>query len=112
MNITEEQLKEMAVLFKSLSNPVRLRILEHLRVHPWSVCGLAEKMGINKSIVSKYLLQMKQAGLVDYKKRGVQVEYRLTSPCFLKLADCTFKEVMAYQKQLLRLPSEDIACES
>jgi len=111
MNITEEHRKQMVILFKSLANPVRLRILEHLRKRPWYVCELAVEIGIDKSIVSKYLLQMRQAGIVDYQKQGNQVEYRLLAFCIARLADCVLEEVIAYQNRFLDLPAEKVSCE-
>jgi ArsR family transcriptional regulator len=112
MNITEEHRKYMVTLFKSLANPVRLQILEHLRKRPWYVCELAVEIGIDKSIVSKYLLQMRQAGLVDYQKQGNQVEYRLLASCIARLADCALEEVIAYQNRFLDLPAEKVSCEA
>jgi DNA-binding transcriptional ArsR family regulator len=75
-------------MFKALSHPMRLFMLEKLKDRPWCVCELAAEVGIEKSVASKHLSQLKNAGLIDDEKRGTLVEYRLVAPCVLDLAAC------------------------
>ena len=111
INSSDGHRRLMAELFKCLANPVRLRILEKLREHPWFVCELAEEIGVDKSIISKYLYQMKQTGILDFQKHGIQVEYRLIAPCITRLADCALEEVIANQNRLLDQPINSALCE-
>ena len=75
-------------LFKALAHPMRLHLLELLRDRSWCVCELAAKAGIDKSVASKHLSQLKAVGLISDERRGTRVEYRLEAPCVLDLAAC------------------------
>jgi ArsR family transcriptional regulator len=77
-----------AEMFKALAHPVRLFMLEKLRFRPWCVCELAAEVGIEKSVASKHLSALRNAGLLEDEKRGTLVEYRLAAPCVLDLAAC------------------------
>ncbi len=52
------------------------------------VCELRELVGADLSTVSKHLSVLKNAGLVEDDKRGVQVFYRLKVPCVLNFLSC------------------------
>jgi ArsR family transcriptional regulator len=90
-----------AHMFKAMAHPMRLRLLEKLRDRPWCVCELAEEVGIDKSVASKHLSQLKEAGLIDDEKRGTLVEYRLTAPCVLDLAACAEGAVLMNRRRRL-----------
>ena len=106
MDMTEEESKRYelrAHMFKALAHPVRIQLLEKLKGRPWCVCELAAEVGIEKSVASKHLSQLKDAGLIGDQKRGTLVEYRLTAPCVLDLADCAEGSVLANRKRILGL---------
>jgi DNA-binding transcriptional ArsR family regulator len=88
-----------AEMFKALSHPMRLIMLEKLKDRPWCVCELAAEVGIEKSIASKHLSQLKNAGLVEDEKRGTLVEYRLVAPCVLELAACAEGAVLSNRRR-------------
>lgn len=81
-------------LFKALSNPVRIQMLELLRERAWCVCELADAVGIGKSVASKHLSQMKAVGIIDDKRSGTMVEYRLVAPCLLNLMTCAEETII------------------
>ncbi len=93
-----------AHMFKAMAHPVRVFMLEKLRDRPWCVCELAEEVGVDKSVASKHLSQLKDAGLIDDEKRGTLVEYRLTAPCVLNLAACAEGAVLENRKRRLGVP--------
>ncbi|HTX71479.1 MAG TPA: metalloregulator ArsR/SmtB family transcription factor [Rectinemataceae bacterium] len=89
MDIGEVERYELRVeMFKALAHPMRLLLLEKLNERPRCVCELAKEVGIDKSVASKHLSQLKSAGLIDDEKRGTLVEYRLVAPCVLEMAAC------------------------
>jgi ArsR family transcriptional regulator len=92
-----------AHMFKALAHPMRIFMLEKLKDRPWCVCELAVEVGIDKSVASKHLSQLKDAGLVDDEKRGTLVEYHLTAPCVLNLAACAEAAVLENRKRMLGL---------
>ncbi|MGE5212128.1 MAG: ArsR/SmtB family transcription factor [Nitrospirota bacterium] len=70
-----------AQVVKALAHPSRLLIAEALIDGEQCVCDLTEVVGADVSTVSKHLLIMKAAGLVEADKRGLNVFYRLRCPC-------------------------------
>ena len=62
---------------KVLSSPHRIEILELLAQSPRTVESLAKEIGISLANTSSHLQVMKEARLVDSKKEGLFVHYRL-----------------------------------
>jgi ArsR family transcriptional regulator len=94
-----------AEVFKALAHPMRLALLDRLKERPWCVCELAAEMGLEKSVASKHLSQLKAAGLIDDERRGTLVEYRLVAPCVLELASCAEAAVLAHRRDRLETGS-------
>jgi DNA-binding transcriptional ArsR family regulator len=90
-----------AEMFKALAHPMRIYLLEKLKERPRCVCELAAEVGIDKSVASKHLSQLKAAGLVDDEKRGTLVEYRLAAPCVLDMAACAEGAILENRKRRL-----------
>lgn len=88
-------------LFKALAHPMRLALLERLKEGPRCVCSLATELGIDKSVASKHLSQLKAAGLIDDERRGTLVEYRLLVPCVLEMADCAETNIRLNKRRRL-----------
>jgi ArsR family transcriptional regulator len=101
MKQLERRYKRRAEIFKALANPLRLVMLEKLADKPWCVCALADELGVDKSIVSKYLSQLKSAGLIEDTRKGTLVEYRLVAPCILQVASCAEETIQEQKKKLL-----------
>jgi ArsR family transcriptional regulator len=69
-----------AELCKTLANPKRLEILEILKEHrEISVNELSELLEIPKANTSQHLAVLRQAGVVDTRKDGINVFYSLRS---------------------------------
>ncbi len=92
-----------AEIFKALAHPMRIAMLDKLRERPWCVCELAAEVGIEKSVASKHLSQLKAVGLIDDEKHGTLVEYRLVAPCVLELASCAETTILGYRRKRLDL---------
>jgi ArsR family transcriptional regulator len=85
---------------KALSDSNRVRMLCALRGGELCVCQLIELLGLAPSTVSKHLSIMHQAGLIESRKEGRWVYYRLpqepesdvaaqmTNTTFRTLGDC------------------------
>jgi DNA-binding transcriptional ArsR family regulator len=76
-------------------------LLDKLKERPWCVCELAAEAGIDKSVASKHLTQLKVAGLIDDEKRGTLVEYRLVAPCILEMAACAEGTILENRRRRL-----------
>jgi len=100
-NLDRYRLK--AEMFKALAHPARICILDKLRNRPWCVCELAAELGVDKSIASKHLSQLKSVGLIEDEKRGTMVEYRLVAPCILDMAACAERTVQESRSKILKM---------
>jgi DNA-binding transcriptional ArsR family regulator len=80
--------KQKALVLKAMAHPSRLAMLEALADGEKCVCVLQKIVGADMSTVSKHLSVMKAAGLVEDRKEGLWVHYRLRCPCVLQFMDC------------------------
>ena len=71
---------EPALLFKTLSDPTRLRLLNLLAGGETCVCELTDTLRIVQPKVSRHLAQLKRAGLVDARREGKWMHYRVVEP--------------------------------
>jgi ArsR family transcriptional regulator len=77
-----------AKVIKSLAHPARLLMVDELKDGPRCVCELRDAVGLDLSTVSKHLSVLKNAGILQDERRGVQVFYRLKCPCVLDFFTC------------------------
>ncbi len=66
-----------AELLKTLSHPTRLAILDILRDGEQCVCHLEATLGLRQAYISQHLMVLKQAGLVDSRRDGLNLYYRV-----------------------------------
>jgi ArsR family transcriptional regulator len=85
---SQTRLDRRVSIIKALAHPSRLTIAEALQEGERCVCDLHELIGGDLSTVSKHLAVMRDAGLVETEKRGLNVYYRLRCPCLLSFFDC------------------------
>lgn len=71
---------QFARIGKALSSPHRLEILELLAQSERTVDSLATDIGLSLANASQHLQALRQAALVDSRKDGLFVYYRLASP--------------------------------
>jgi ArsR family transcriptional regulator len=91
--LERQRLEQTAEMLKAMGHPMRLLMLEKLKVESWCVCELAETLGLNKSIASKHLSLLHDVGLLSVEKRGTQVIYSLRAPCAVDMARCAYEAV-------------------
>lgn len=72
-------MKEFTRLMKALSDPNRVKIVKMLQYREMCVCELQMALQISQPSVSKHLKILEQAGLVEYRKDGLWVNYSLTN---------------------------------
>jgi DNA-binding transcriptional ArsR family regulator len=104
MNAERQAMYEArARIIKALAHPARLLMVDELRAAPRCVCEIQAVVGLDMSTVSKHLSVLKNAGIVQDEKRGVQVYYRLRCPCVIDFFECAEKVLMTNAKEQLRL---------
>jgi ArsR family transcriptional regulator, arsenate/arsenite/antimonite-responsive transcriptional repressor len=67
-------------LFKALSEPTRLRLLNLLRLGSICVCELHAVLRIPQPTASRHLAALRHAGLVEDCRSGTRIIYSLTPP--------------------------------
>jgi DNA-binding transcriptional ArsR family regulator len=95
----KRQLEARAQIIKALAHPTRLFVVDELSKGERCVCELTDMVGADISTVSKHLSVLKQAGIVEDDKRGLQVWYRLRVPCILNFFGCIEDVLKANVKQ-------------
>jgi ArsR family transcriptional regulator, arsenate/arsenite/antimonite-responsive transcriptional repressor len=70
-------LLEMETLFKALADRTRLRILGLLLTGEVCVCDIHESLRIPQSKASRHLAYLRRTGLVETRRDGLWVHYRL-----------------------------------
>lgn len=85
-----EALENTAALFKLLSHPSRLAILQILREGEECVCHMSAALGLRQAYISQQLMLLRQAGLVSDRREGWNVYYRVTKPEVYALLDAAF----------------------
>lgn len=73
----EDELYDLAELFKVFGDSTRIRILFVLFESEMCVCDLAETLNMNQSAISHQLKILKQARLVTGRREGKSVIYSL-----------------------------------
>jgi ArsR family transcriptional regulator len=66
-----------AGVFQALAHPTRVAIVEYLRQGEMSVGQLCEKVGIEQANASQHLAVLRNKHLVETRKEGNQIFYRL-----------------------------------
>jgi ArsR family transcriptional regulator len=72
-----KQVAEMERLFKALADATRLRILGLLLTGEVCVCHIHESLRIGQPKASRHLAYLRRAGLVDTRRDGLWIHYRL-----------------------------------
>ena len=68
---------EMETLFKALADETRLRILGLLLTGEVCVCDIHESLRIPQSKTSRHLAYLRRSGLVETRREGLWIHYRL-----------------------------------
>lgn len=77
MIASDELLSRIAEVLKAMADPTRLKILHSLHHGERCVSDILEVVGGSQANVSKHLSVLKRAGLVDCRREGLNVFYRI-----------------------------------
>ena len=78
-----------AEFFKALGHPMRILLLDSLRTGEKSVNELQTALGIDQSSVSRQLAVLRMRNIVEDRKEGTTVYYRVRDPAVFQLLDIT-----------------------
>lgn len=83
----EEELFDLAELFKIFGDSTRIKILYVLFETEMCVCDIAQLLNMTVSAISHQLRILKQARLVKFRKEGKSVFYSLADEHIKKIID-------------------------
>jgi ArsR family transcriptional regulator len=96
--------EKQAEIAKAVAHPLRIAVVNFLKDGEQCVCDIAEHVGAERSNVSRHLSVMVNAGVLEYRKEGLKVIYRLKCVCILDFFSCVtavLKQQAEENKELL-----------
>jgi ArsR family transcriptional regulator len=76
-----------SVFLKAISHPTRLAILDILREGEQCVCHMEATLGLRQAYISQQLMILKEAGLVESRRDGLNLYYRVIKLDVFKVLD-------------------------
>jgi len=76
-----------AEFFRTLGHPARVRVLELLKDGEMTVGDLQAELGIDSSGASQHLSAMRRQGILEARKEGTSVFYRVRDPRVFQLLE-------------------------
>jgi ArsR family transcriptional regulator len=109
------ELSSLARDFKALGHPARLAILDALRGGEQCVCHLESALGMRQAYISQQLAVLKEAGLVQDRRDGWNMYYRVIRPDIFTLIESAggpaSRPGKAFDRlRQVRVPKADCPC--
>ncbi|GAP06328.1 transcriptional regulator, ArsR family [Anaerolinea thermolimosa] len=76
-----------AQIFKVLSHPARIAILEILRDGEECVCHMEAYLGLRQAYISQQLAVLRESGIIQDRRDGWNIFYRVTDPRIFEVLD-------------------------
>lgn len=96
-----------ADIFQALGHPTRIAIVEYLRSGETSVGRLCEKVGIEQANASQHLAVLRNKHLVDTRKEGNQIFYRLRDPLLGDMLELMRQYFLAHMSEAMQMLKEE-----
>lgn len=80
--------RQQARILKALANESRLMIVDRLSQGECSAGDLTRLVGSDQTTVSKHLAVLRAHGIVEDRREGSVVVYRLVTPCITNFFSC------------------------
>lgn len=81
---------QQADLLKAISHPTRLAVLEILREGEQCVCHMEATLGLRQASISQQLMILREAGIVDFRRDGLNMYYRVVKPRVFAVLDAVY----------------------
>jgi ArsR family transcriptional regulator, arsenate/arsenite/antimonite-responsive transcriptional repressor len=90
--------------FRALADNTRLRVLNLLGDDEVCVCFLAEILQANQPSISRHLAYLKRVGIVDSRREGKWMHYRIVEPPDAEAAQilCSLRRRLTQDKEMQR----------
>lgn len=107
-SVETQPYEAQAQLLKVLTHPARLAILEILRDGEHCVCHMEAHLGFRQAYISQQLMVLREAGLIQDRRDGWNVFYRVTEPRIFEVIKAV--EQMLTPEQISRVEHAAISC--
>lgn len=97
-----------AEVCKIMAHPRRLQIINALRDGEATLAELTSALNVAKANVSQHLSQMRQRGIVERRRVGAEVYYRIASAKIVKACDL-MREVLLEQLEKHRTIADQMS---
>jgi len=94
-------------LFKLLTHPARLAILDILRDGEHCVCHMEAYLGYRQAYLSQQLAILREGGLIQDRREGWNIFYRVSDPRIYSILD-TIQLITG--KKITPYPREGVVC--
>ena len=105
--IESQAFEAQAALFKLLTHPARLAILNILRDGEHCVCHMEAYLGYRQSYISQQLAVLREAGLIQDRRDGWNIYYRVVNPDIYAILDAVQKMT---GQPAVKVPVTGIGC--
>ena len=78
--LLQKILEMQCEICKALGHPLRMAIVDRLKDEETSAADLIAELGISKANLSKHMALLAHGGIVESRREGRQIFYRLTDP--------------------------------
>ena len=87
--LNSEAIQAAALMLKCIGHPIRLQIIDLLdRSGELIVTTIYETLGIEQAVASQHLNLMRDKGILESRRDGVNVYYRIIDPRITHVIDC------------------------
>lgn len=82
--------EQVAEVLKAVAHPVRLQIVELLEAREMCVGDIVEALGGKQAVTSQHLNMMRDKGVLECRRDGTKVFYRIENKNVIKLLHCVY----------------------
>jgi DNA-binding transcriptional ArsR family regulator len=82
--------EDVAEVLKAVAHPVRLQIIELLETKEMCVGDIVLALGGKQAVTSQQLNMMKDKGVLNCRRNGTKVYYRIENKNVIKLLSCIY----------------------
>lgn len=99
--------ESQAQVFKVLTHPARIAILEILRDGEHCVCHMIACLGFRQAYISQQLSVLREAGLIQDRRDGWNIFYRVSNPQIYEILNAVHRIT---GKERLVIDEEHLQC--
>lgn len=78
--LSKEIFEKQAEICKTMANPKRMEIIYALKSGEKTVTEIVDTLEVNKANVSQHLSVMKSSGIIESRREGTNIFYKITNP--------------------------------